>query len=575
MPRHQRHAVLAGVAALAAGAVYLNALENPFVYDDYRTVIDNTSIARLDVYAIVVHNITRPLINLSYAVDRAVWGADPFGFHLTSVLLHMVNVILLFHLASRLVDDWRTRTGTAARTDPDAAAFAAAALFAVHPMLTEAVGYVSGRSEVLCATFFLAAMLAGRRWIVRGGLQWAAATFLLWLAALATKEIAAMFPIVLFAYDRLIAGGGRDAHRRRALTVHLPLVATAFAAGLARVLLYVRVERARGMAVDWRYVLLEIDVIRRYMVMMLVPRGQAIFHDVPAVDSLADPRALVGLVAVAGLAVMAWLLRGRDGVAAFGLLWFLLLLVPSSALVVLGQGEAMTEHRVALASCGLFLAAGSGVGRLATRLGRDSAGVRLAARTAFVSWLVVLGLLTVGRNRVWSSPVSLWREAAERSPNHFRPRLLLGEALEDAGRKGEAIDEYKVALARQPGEPMAYMKLGLALAGAGRLNEAAATFGELRRIDPQSASASTGLGAVALLAGEPDRARGYFLDAIRKDPRNVSARRSLAIIDEPANPAAALQWCLEVQQLAPETPGNDECIRRNRARLAASGSSRR
>src|SRR5262249_28726875 len=109
MSRNQRHAVFAGVAALLAGAAYLNALGNPFVYDDYRTVIDNASIAKLDLYSIVVHNLTRPLINLSYAIDRALWGAAPFGFHVTSVLLHAANVILLFHLAARLIGDWRAR----------------------------------------------------------------------------------------------------------------------------------------------------------------------------------------------------------------------------------------------------------------------------------------------------------------------------------------------------------------------------------------------------------------------------------------------------------------------------------
>src|SRR4029077_11939329 len=130
-------------------------LHNPFVYDDHHTIVTNTSIVRLtDLRAIVRHDVTRPLVNLSYAIDRALWGGEPFGFHASSVLLHMLNVALLFALARRLSGSF--------------AAFAAAALFAVHPMMTEAVGYVSGRSEVLCAMFFLLALMAGRRWL-RGG----------------------------------------------------------------------------------------------------------------------------------------------------------------------------------------------------------------------------------------------------------------------------------------------------------------------------------------------------------------------------------------------------------------------
>ena len=110
----------------------------------------------------------------------------------------------------------------------------------------------------------------------------------------------------------------------------------------------------------------------------------------------------------------------------------------------------------------------------------------------------------------------------------------------------------------------------------GRLDEAAATFERLQAIDPQSTSGRIGLGAVALLSGNPARAREYFLATIERDPRNVSARQSLAMLNEmdPANPAEALRLCEEIQHIDPGTLGNDECIRRNRSRLAIGSSDR-
>src|SRR5437763_3986226 len=87
------------VVTLLAGAVYLNALHNPFVYDDHRMIVENMSIHSLqNIKAIVMHDVSRPLVNLSYAVDYANWGGAPLGFHLTTVLLHMLNVLLLFHI---------------------------------------------------------------------------------------------------------------------------------------------------------------------------------------------------------------------------------------------------------------------------------------------------------------------------------------------------------------------------------------------------------------------------------------------------------------------------------------------
>ena len=103
MRRADSRAILAGGAAAAmAISVYLTSLHNPFVYDDYHTVIDNASIRSVtNLGAIFWHDVTRPIVNFSYAVDRAIWGQPPFGFHLTSVLFHAVNVVLLFCLARR------------------------------------------------------------------------------------------------------------------------------------------------------------------------------------------------------------------------------------------------------------------------------------------------------------------------------------------------------------------------------------------------------------------------------------------------------------------------------------------
>ena len=101
-----RALVACGLAALLGGVVYLNALRNPFIYDDYHTVVENGSIAHVtDVRAIVLDAVTRPLVNFSYAIDRAMWGARPLGFHVTNVLLHMLNVVLLFQLARRFGKD--------------------------------------------------------------------------------------------------------------------------------------------------------------------------------------------------------------------------------------------------------------------------------------------------------------------------------------------------------------------------------------------------------------------------------------------------------------------------------------
>ena len=470
-------------AVILAGAVYANALRNPFVYDDYHTIVVNASIHDVtNLRAIVLHDVTRPLVNFSYAVDRAIWGPGPFGFHVDSVLLHMLNVLLLFRLTWRLADD-RGRA-------PQVPAFAAAALFAVHPMMTEAVGYVSGRSELLVTAWFLAALLAGRRWIVGGGSTRAAVTVALWVAALMSKETAAMFPFVFFAMDWLGApGSGLGARFKR---MHLPLMAIAVTAGIGR-LLVLRFEYPDGVAVQWRYILVELDVLRRYIWLMLRPAGQTVFHEVQAIGGLFEPRALIAVGVTAGVLALAWRIRRSAGVATFGIVWFLLGLAPSAVLAVLDQGEPMAEHRVYLASAGFFLAAGIGISHADAWLQRAGDRMRWAGGAMMALVIISLSALTLLRNAVWANPVALWQESVDLAPSHYRPRLLLGEALEDKGRRLDAIEQYRTAIRLRPTEMDGYLKLGLALAAAARLDEARQTLRQALEVDPTNEPARKAL----------------------------------------------------------------------------------
>jgi Flp pilus assembly protein TadD len=117
--------------------------------------------------------------------------------------------------------------------------------------------------------------------------------------------------------------------------------------------------------------------------------------------------------------------------------------------------------------------------------------------------MVALGLVllafsagTVVRNAVWSDPVVLWQESVDLAPAHYRPRLLLGEALQDAGRRSDAMDEYRTAIRLRPADPTAYVKLGLCFAEIGRFAQA----------------------------------RAEFLKAIEVDAENLSARKSLVVL---------------------------------------------
>jgi Flp pilus assembly protein TadD len=565
-----RAAVALAVVVLIGCLVYLNALQNPFVYDDHRLILENTSLYRLfDVRAILLHDMARPFANLSFAVDYAVWGARPFGFHLTNLLLHLLNIVLLFWLARAMVMDRANRGPGGAEPGPgpglggSALPVAAALLLAVHPMLTESVGYVSSRSEVLCATLFLAAMLCGRRFLIDGGVQWITLTVLLWALALGVKEVAVMLPFLLLAYGELLLPDSESRRRRlRAVLGPLALLAAAFVA--MRVGVLNRVEHPGDIAPDWRLGLVELDVMRRYVVLFILPLGQAVFHEVAPIDSLWTPRAIGAIVLVVGLLALAWRARRANPVLSLGLLWFLLLLLPSSALVLLDRAEPMAEHRTYLASFGLFLAAAAAAVWFSD-LVNVSGRARLLTRLTGAVIIVWLAGHTVVRNATWGSPVALWVEAVRQAPTHWWPRLLLGQALQEAGLPAEAAMQYRFAISRRPQEPLPYAKLAESLAQLGRFDEAGAALEQMRKRDPNSPVPFTGLGAVAMMKGDSARAVQLFQEALKRDPLNIPARQGLARLLAAENPAEALRLCEELGQLAPESPAYDECLQAIRA----------
>jgi len=579
-------AALAALAAALSVAAYVNALHNPFVYDDRGTVVQNPSLADLgNLHWILIYSPFRPLVNLSYALDHRFWGLDPFGYHLTSLALHVLNVALFFGLAAALAGDrtaWGPgrreaagregggRQGAGGRAEggpsPLLAAFAAAALFAVHPLMTEAVGYASGRPEVLCGTFVLLAIWCAHRGMKEDSPWWLAAALVPLVLGLASREVAAMVPFFLLAADRLLRLGSEAGRRRRLWRFHLPLILLVAAGGAWRLHSYLTAE-SRGLPRPVAsHALTELVIFWRYLSLLLLPAAQSIVHPAQRIATPWHPALLAAVAALAAAAAAGWALRRRYPLAVLALLWLPLFLLPSSSLVPLF--ELMAEHRVYVASCGLFLLAGMGFALLVAAA--PGPGARALCFAALAAVLAVLLAATVRRNRVWSDPVSLWRDAARKAPLTWAPSYALGDALREQGDCAAAIPAYRRAMELLPQEPRAPLNLGICLAETRRYAEARQAFEDALRADPGSVQAEDNLGRLALLAGHPEEARQRFRQALQWDARDLVGHLNLALLEtREGNPAAALRLCSEALAQHPESSAAADCVRRSQARLGA------
>ena len=443
--------------------LYASSLDNPFVYDDFRLIVENPAIQNLSgVLTVLARDITRPLVSLSYVADTAIWGTGPFGYHLTNVLLHALNVVLAYWVAFVATDDWRRRMeggseepqpregspeGLRLRLrvpSPKVVATVTGVLTAAHPVMTQAVGYITARSELLYGAFFLGALLAGRHWMRAGG-AWRAIAIVLWCASLLAKETAAMLPVLLWCYDAWLMDGAREAMWRRVKSLYAPLLAVVVLLGAGRLALLALVEYGDGGGPNWRFLLVSIDAFWQYFALFVRPHGQTIMHTVPFVGAL-TPRMVASVVGLAVFAAIVWRLRRIQGPMSFGLLMAAALLVPGSVLFITGIGEPMAEHRAYVSAMGFFLACGAGAGIAWSRAVEAKRGTLVLASVGLVLALQLSGQ-TLVRNQVWGSPVALAREAVTLSPNDSIPRLFLGETLRQQGRCDEAVPAYQAALA--------------------------------------------------------------------------------------------------------------------------------
>ena len=209
------------------------------------------------------------------------------------------------------------------------------------------------------------------------------------------------------------------------------------------------------------------------------------------------------------------------------------MLVPSSALKVLSEfGQVMSEHRTYVASFGLFMAAGTGLSRLAGLAAQARLGLRATvSAAAFAAVLVVLTALSISRNRIWANSVSLWTDAVEEAPQTWLPLQGLAEAHREAGECQAAIEPYRRAIELVPGKAESYLGLAWCLLDLGRPAEAAET----------------------LRLG------------IDHAPENAPLRLQLAVVEERyfRDRGEALRLCQSALALAPELAAARDCVQRN------------
>ena len=503
--------VCAGLTAVVL-AVYGQVGQHAFInYDDPDYVTANpyvrAGITRAGVtWALTTGHASNwhPLTWLSHMLDCELWGLRPGAHHLTSVVLHAINAMLVFTLLN----------GT---TGALWASAAVAWLFALHPLHVESVAWVAERKDVLSTLFGFLALLAYGRYARRPDAKRYLVVVAVFALSLMAKPMLVMLPLVMLLLDVWPL-------RRRPLPVleKIPLLAVAAASSLMTFAVGLRggaVAAVDAVPFPTRLGNALVSYVR-YLWKTIVPTDLVIFYPRTALSGWEVVGAATILVAISS--VVAWYGRRRPWLAV-GWLWYVITLLPVIGLVQVGD-QAMADRYTYVPLVGPFIM----LAWSAREIARHSARAAMPIAVVTGAVLAACPVITWFQVRHWRDSAALFAHATTVFPDSYVGQVQLGNALAEEGRFSDAIAHYSLAVRAKPDLAEAHGNLGVLLAREGNTTEAIAEFMEAIRLKPESVDAHTNLGVVLAARGEYDLAIAQYSEALRLNPDHETARANLA-----------------------------------------------
>jgi tetratricopeptide (TPR) repeat protein len=547
----------------ATSAVYVNAYNGAFLFDDAVHILQNAGIRRLWPLATVLQG-RRPLVDLTLAANYRLGGFEPQGYHVVNIAIHALAALALYGVVRQTLLRSSHRENSA--WGVSWVALAAALIWAAHPLQTQSVTYLIQRSESMMGLFYLLTLYCVIRgagstdwtskpachqqaglppagWLASGPTGrvgptyktcWYIAAVLCCALGMGSKGVMVTAPVVVLLYDRAFLGGSFVEALRRRWGLYASLAATwavLWACGVAGgVLDPSRKSATMGFSLQeitpWQYAATQPGVILHYLTLSLWPHPLCLDYSWPVArtaDAMVLPGVLVGLL----LAATAWALLRRPRLGFPGV-WFFVILAPTSSVIPIK--DTLFEHRMylSLAAVVVLLVVGSDrlLRQLVLRMPLVNSRRRLAGGALVVAAAAVLAVGTIRRNRDYREAVSMWQDVVAKRPWNARAFEQLGTALIAVHNKPDAITAYRHAVRVDPDFASAHANLGNALSETGRFEEAVTHYSRARRFDPQRVDVCINLAFALEQSGRIEEAIATYRDAARIEPHPPSPRTS-------------------------------------------------
>ncbi len=522
--------------------IFANHLNNPFQFDSVPYITNNANLenpgALLTAEFWKDQFLARGLLRMSIAFNTHLDGFQPFGYHILSLLFHIINALLLFFVLEKSFRRFGLNEMGWGSRRICSVAFFAAVLFLCHPIQTESVIYIMSRSEVLASTFYLFGFLLFQQLLertstsrVQYGLYFIIISFVA-LLGFSVKQILATLPAVMVLYY-LFSCSNHSPVWKFLRKWKWPILSTfSIFAGLLFYKLFtdetflIGPSRTDEMVGRAKYMLSQPAVIVfYYLKKLLFPINLNVDPDVEIITSFFSLSFLIPVLSIA-LLLFGSLRIFISRFFFFYLCWFFIILSPSSSIVTLHDLAA--EHRIYLASAGIFILLACCAAEVTRKWGETPP---LQIVLIFFVFVGLLGVLTMKRNAIWQSELSLWQDTYQKSPHKLRPLINLARAHSMQGETEKAIKYYQEALLKGPGVFATNYNLGDLYLAKGLVTDAIPHFLLASRIKPEIPETFAKLGEIYLSQNKFKLADSYFKQAVELEPRMSAAFKNLGVLN--------------------------------------------
>jgi protein O-mannosyl-transferase len=516
------------------------ALHGDFVFDDETYIVHNPGIRNIGDYSSIAITPAGPYLSryvflFSLALNYHFALLDPFAYHFTNLLIHIVTALFVYYFVLLLLDLPQVAS-LYVRKGRIMLAFSVASLFAAHPVQTQAVSYISQRCVSLATLFYLMSLcfyLKGRFAAKNPVVAWAwiSGALVTGLLGMFTKEIVITLPLMVILVELVFAAEQtvnrwKSIWRQRwwfvIILAAVLIVPAIFGFEFKKVLTSEQMSQSHdGDIINlWNYFITELRVAVEYLRLFLLPARQNFDYDFPLINSFWDLRILTSFAILTALAIVAFIWRKRNAVVSFGIFWFFIGFIPE----FVPRANVIYEHKLYLLSIGLCIA-------VVTILADNVKDRRYFAAVLFVI-VALAGFLTFQRNHVWRDQFSLWQDVVGKSPGKSRPLNSLGMMYFRGGDEEKALECFNQAIQSNEGNVEALNNRGIIYRKRKQYDIALRDFSRVLNFRPTYTEALNNRGVLYQQMGQDDLALADFKAAAAINPSFSQVHFNMGLIFE-------------------------------------------